>query len=379
VIRYICTTYVHWIVVFISLMLTSCGSALVSLTPSTIATESPPPLPTMELDASASKIAEILNSLTAKEEFTGSVLVARNGEILLSQGYGWADRDNQVANTPQTKYRLGSVTKQFTAMAALILQTQGRLNVQEPICLYLQECPDSWKAITIHHLLSHNSGIPDLTEFTDFKTFKATPTTPEQTIARFKDRPLDFQPGERWSYTNSGYILLGYIIEQVSGQSYEMFLQQNIFDPLQMMDTGYDHNDDSLAKGYTGVGSNWESPDEIDMTLPYAAGALYSTVEDLYRWDQALYSEHLVSQAALDLMFAPHAKMAMHGMGYGYGWFVGQMNNHQAVGHGGGIDGFITEIRRYLDDKVTIIILSNRQTTNVPQITDQISSVVFEK
>jgi CubicO group peptidase (beta-lactamase class C family) len=158
-----------------------------------------------------------------------------------------------------------------------------------------------------------------------------------------------------------------------------MFLQQNIFDPLQMTSTGYDHNDGSLATGYTGVSSHWETPDDIDMTLPYAAGGLYSTVEDLYRWDQALYTEQLVSQEFLDQMFTPHAKMTMNGLGYGYGWFVGRMNQHPAVSHGGGIDGFITEIRRYIDDKVTIIILSNRQTTNVPQIADQIGSVMFEK
>jgi CubicO group peptidase (beta-lactamase class C family) len=373
------TFYVRLKMLLISLMLAACGNLSVSVTPAAIATESFPSTSTPRLKETTSRIDKLLTLHTDRETFIGAVLVARNGEILLSQGYGWADRDNHIANTPQTRYRLGSITKQFTAMAILILQTQGKLNVQEPICTYIAECPDSWQDITIHHLLSHTSGITDLTEFPDFDTFKASPSTPEQTIALFKDRALDFEPGERWSYSNSGYILLGYIIEQVSGQSYELFLQKNIFDPLQMTDTGYDHNDSSLATGYTGIGSHWEKPEYIDMTLPYAAGGLYSTVEDLYRWDQALYTEQLVSQASLDLMFTSHAKMTMNGLGYGYGWFVGKMNNHQAISHGGGIDGFITEIRRYLDDKVTIIILSNRQTTNVPQIADEIASVVFEK
>ena len=372
------TAYVHLSVLLVSLMLMGCGNSSVSVTPSAIVTEVPPPSPTVAADA-ASKIDKILTVHTERETFTGAVLVARNSEILLSQGYGWADRENQIPNTPQTKYRLGSITKQFTAMAILILQSREQLNVQERICRYLPECPDSWQEITIHHLLSHTSGIPDLTEFPDFDTFKARPSPPEQTIALFRDKPLDFQPGEKWSYSNSGYILLGYIIEQASGQSYEMFLQQNIFDPLQMTNTSYDHNDGSLATGYTGVSSHWEEPDYIDMTLPYAAGGLYSTVEDLYCWDQALYTEQLVSQESLDLMFTPHAKIAAFGLGYGYGWFVGQMNQHQAVSHGGGIDGFITEIRRYIDDKVTIIILSNRETTNVPQIADQIASIAFGK
>jgi CubicO group peptidase (beta-lactamase class C family) len=298
---------------------------------------------------------------------------------VLSQGYGWADRDSQVPNTSQTKYRLGSVTKQFTAVAILILQAQGKLDVQDRICSHLSECPDSWHEITIHHLLTHTSGIPNLTEFPDYKTFKSAPTTPEQTIARFQDRPLDFEPGKRWSYSNSGYVLLGFLIEQVSGQSYEVFLQQNIFDLLHMKSTGYDHNDGSLATGYTGVNSHWEKPAYIDMTLPYAAGGLYSTVEDLYLWDQALYTEQVVSQESLDLMFTPHAEMAMNGLGYGYGWFVGELNSRQAVSHGGGIDGFVTEMRRYIDDEVTIIILSNRQTTNVPQIVDKIAWIAFEK
>jgi CubicO group peptidase (beta-lactamase class C family) len=380
VIRFIRTTYIHLSVVLSSLMLAACGGLAVSVTPSAIATENPVPSPTLASEDPTSKIDKLLNVHTEGETFTGAVLVARNGKILLSRGYGWADRDNQIANTPQTKYRLGSVTKQFTAVAILILQTQGKLDVQDPICSHIPECPDSWQEITIHHLLTHTSGISNLTDFPDFKTFKATPTTPEQTISRFKDKPLDFQPGKRWNYSNSGYLLLGYLIEQVSGQSYEMFLQQNIFDPLQMTNTGYDHDDGSLATGYTGANSHWEKPDYIDMSLPYAAGGLYSTVEDLYRWDQALFDTgQLVSQESLDLMFTPHAKMTMNGLGYGYGWFVGRMNQHRAVSHGGGIDGFVTEIRRYIVDEVTIIILSNRQTTNVPQIADQIASVLFEK
>ena len=378
-IHYICTAYIRLSVVLICLMSTACGRTSVTITSSSIPTESPPPILTLDPKGQSSKIDKILTFQTEEETFTGAVLVARNGEILLSQGYGWADRDNQIPNTPQTKYRLGSVTKQFTAMAVLILQTQGKLDAQQPICPYLPECPDSWQEITIHHLLTHTAGIPNLTDFPDYKTFKATPTTPEQTIARFKDKPLDFQPGKRWSYSNSGYVLLGYVIEQVSGQSYEMFLQQNIFEPLQMANTGYDHNDGSLATGYTGMDSHWEKPDDIDMTLPYAAGGLYSTVEDLYRWDQSLSTQQLVSQETLDLTFTPHAKIAAFGLGYGYGWFVGKMNNHPAVSHGGGIDGFVTEIRRYTDDGITIIILSNRQTTNVPQIADQIASIAFEK
>jgi CubicO group peptidase (beta-lactamase class C family) len=148
-------------------------------------------------------------------------------------------------------------------------------------------------------MTTHTSGIPDFTGFADYETTRAMPSSPLQTIARFKDRRLDFKPGEKWSYSNSGNIVLGYIIEQASGQSYETFLQHTIFAPVQMKNTGYDHNDGSLATGYTGFYDHWEKAEYIDMTIPYAAGGLYSTIEDLYRWDQVLYTEQLMSQELL--------------------------------------------------------------------------------
>ena len=400
--RYSYIDVVRLSLVVLSLMLVGCGGPSASVTQSPTATESPPPSPTLEPEEPASKIDRTLNFLTERESFTGAVLVARNGEVLLSQGYGLADRDKNLPNTPQTKYRLGSITKQFTAMAILMLQAQNKLKVQDPVCRSIPECPALWQDITIHHLLTHTSGIPDFTDFPDYETTKAAPSSPLQTIARFKDRPLDFKPGEKWSYTNSGYIVLGYIIEQASGQSYETFLQQNIFEPVQMKNTGYDPNDGSLATGYTGFYDHWEKADYIDMTISYAAGGLYSTIEDLYRWDQVLYTEQLMSQALLNLMFTPQAKIPDTGLSYGYGWVVGEMNNHQAVGHDGGIkglaaeigrytdnsgngfqgntiEGFAAEIRRYTDDKVTIIILSNRDTTNVETVSAQITQAVWRE
>jgi CubicO group peptidase (beta-lactamase class C family) len=387
--------------VMLSLLLAGCGGLSVSVTQSPTAAESPPLSPTPEPEDPASKIDKTLNFLTERESFTGAVLVARNGEVLLSQGYGLADRDKNFPNTPHTKYRLGSITKQFTAMAILMLQAQNKLKLQDPVCRYIPECPAMWPDITIHHLLTHTSGISDFMDFPDYETTKATPTSPLQTIARFKDRPLDFKPGEKWSYSNSGYILLGYVIEQASGQSYETVLRQNIFEPLQMKNTGYDHNDGSLATGYTGFYDHWEKADYIDMTIPYAAGGLYSTLEDLYRWDRALYTEQLIPHDLLNLMFTSQARTPISSLSYGYGWFVGEMNNHQVVSHGDGIlnsaaesrsytsnsgngakgnndiEGFATEIRRYTDDKVTIIILSNRDTTNVGTVSNQIAQIIF--
>jgi CubicO group peptidase (beta-lactamase class C family) len=276
------------------------------------------------------------------------------------------------------RFRLGSITKQFTAMAILILQAEGLLDVQEPTCPYIPDCPAAWRGITIHHLLTHTSRIPNFTDLPEHRNIKATPSPPDQTIARIQDKPLNFQPGEQWRYSNSGYIVLGYIIEQVSGQSYETFLKEKIFEPLRMANTGYEHTDSNLAVGYTGFTPRWAKADIIDMSLPYAAGGLYSTVEDLYLWDQALYTKQLVSQELMDLMFSPHAEMESK-WSYGYGWVLGEMNGRPVVGHDGGIYGFATAIMRYPEDRATIIVLSNRETTYVRDITEQIAKIVFEE
>jgi CubicO group peptidase (beta-lactamase class C family) len=271
--------------VALAVLVTSCG-ARSTITPPV--QPSPTPLPAAETSVGiVSQIDTYVNGLVDDGTFSGSVLVAQNGEVVLTEGYGLADREQNRPNTPQTKFRLASITKQFTAMAVLILQEQGKLHVQDPICQYLSLCPAAWEAITIHHLLTHTSGIPSFTSFPDYVTSRATPSSPGQTFGRFKDMPLDFQPGEKWSYSNSGYIVLGLIIEQASGKSYEEFLHHNIFVPLQMNNSGYDHNDGSLAIGYSGGIGQWRTAPYIDMSIPYAAGGLYATVEDMYRWDQA--------------------------------------------------------------------------------------------
>ncbi|MFB8792245.1 MAG: serine hydrolase domain-containing protein [Potamolinea sp.] len=310
-----------------------------------------------------------LSKLTKARLFSGSVLIARNGKVLVRKGYGEADREKHLVNTAQTKFRLGSTTKQFTAMAILILEARGKLNVQDRICTYLADCPTTWQQITIHHLLTHTSGIPDFTSFPDFKITMRSPSSPTETIARFKDKPLAFQPGEKFSYSNSGYVVLGAIIEQASGKRYEAFLQENIFVPLQMVDSGYDHNNGDLAVGYR---NQTNLADFIDMSIPYAAGGLYSTVEDLYRWDQALYTDKLIPKNLRDKMFTPFG-----GFGYGYGWGIGKEGDRPVVSHIGGIQGFSSSIARYPNDKVVIIVLGNREDGNSGDIGVQLAKIVF--
>lgn len=310
-----------------------------------------------------------LSKLTKARLFSGSVLIARNGKVLVRKGYGKADRKKHVMNTAQTKFRIGSMTKQFTAMAILILQAQGKLNVQDRICTYLGDCPTTWQKITLHHLLTHTSGIPDFAGFPDFKITMRSPSSPTQTIARFKDKPLAFQPGEKFSYSNSGYVVLGAIIEQVSGKRYEAFLQENIFVPLQMVNSGYNHNKRDLAVGYR---DQTNVADFIDMSIPYAAGSLYSTVEDLYRWDQALYTDKLIPKSLRDKMFT-----SFGGFGYGYGWGIGKEGDRPVVSHIGGIQGFSSSIARYPNDKVVILVLGNREDINSGDIGVQLAKIVF--
>lgn len=304
----------------------------------------------------APKFDEYLNALVEQGRFTGSVLVARDGKVVFNKGYGFANVEFDAPNAPETRFRLGSITKQFTAAAVLLLQERGKLNVQDPICKYMDNCPAAWSEVTIHHLLSHTGGIPSFTSFPDYLPKMMMPVTVQEMIARFKDKPLDFKPGEKWNYSNSGYYLLGYVIEKAAGESYESFLQKNVLDPLKMASTGYDHHDSILkrrATGYSLTKGKKVNSAYIDMTQPYAAGALYSTVGDLFLWNEALYSGKLISAKSLEAMITPVKN------NYGYGLGVDAKPNRKIISHGGGINGFSTYIARFLDEKVTVVVLRN--------------------
>ena len=179
-----------------------------------------------------SRMDQVVQSYVSDKKFMGSVLVARGAEVLLSKGYGSANLEWNVPNSPTTKFRLGSVTKQFTAASILLLEEHGKLKTDDPVKKFMPDAPAAWDKITIFHLLTHTSGIPSFTSFPDYASQEPFATTPEKLVARFRDKPLDFQPGEKWSYSNSGYVLLGYLLEKVSGESYEKFVQENIFGPL---------------------------------------------------------------------------------------------------------------------------------------------------
>jgi len=321
----------------------------------------------------AARLDAYLQASHELERFSGSVLVARGGRIVLRQGYGLANYELGVPNTPETKFRLGSITKQFTAMIVLQLEARGLLKVTDTVAAFFPDYPQGDR-ITIHHLLTHTAGIPNLTDFPDYAATMALPTTPAESLARFKDLPLAFEPGERFSYSNSGYILLGAIIEKVSGRPYEECLRENILIPLGMNDTGYDHAATVLkgrASGYDFADDRMVNAPYIDMSVPFAAGALYSTVDDLYKWDRALSTDRLVPRAVLDRIFTPFKD------GYAYGWLVGSSAGRRNIRHGGGINGFSTDISRFPDDDACIIVLNNFNTGFISEISDALAAGLF--
>ncbi len=325
-------------------------------------------------NAKAQKIQQYMLAANKLQGFSGSILVARNGEVLSSGGYGMANAEWNNPNRPSTKFRIGSLTKQFTAMAVMILQEHKALSVTDPICKYVRNCPASWRAISIHELLTHTSGIPDYTEFPKYEETQALPTSVGGLIDRFCTLPLRFTPGDKFEYTNSGYVLLGAIIEKAAGKPYPQFLQEAIFRPLGMHNTGYDNNRLVLAErasGYTKDGSEIKNATYIDMSVPFAAGGLYSTVGDLLLWDQALYTERLMSHQSLEAMFTPYMDMV------GYGWAVSPLFNRKMFHHNGSIDGFVSNIARFPADKVLIVVLSNFEQAPVDVITKDLAAIVF--
>ncbi|MEL6593113.1 MAG: serine hydrolase domain-containing protein, partial [Bacteroidota bacterium] len=241
-------------------------------------------------------------------QFNGSVLVAQKGKIVYEDAFGYANFEWDVPNTIDTRFRLASVSKQFTAMLIMQLVAEGKLALNEPISTYLPDYPKAQAdKVRLHHLLTHSSGIPNFTSFPAYRKMMRQPISVEALVATFADSALEFTPGERFAYSNSGYALLGYIIEQVGGQSYEEAMQQRIFEPLGMKNSGYAHNQPIIKKRASGYNQNagqFTNANHIEMTVPYAAGGLYSTVGDLQLWDQALYGEKLLPAKYRDMMFA---------------------------------------------------------------------------
>ncbi len=318
-----------------------------------------------------------LQAMTQANKFCGAVLVAQEDQVLFSGGYGIADREHDAPNTPQTKFRLGSITKQFTSVAILMLEEQGKLSVQDPISRYLPYSPEHWKDITVHHLLNHTSGLGNLADIPGIQETKARlPLSVREIIETFREIPLEFRTGTAYRYSNSGYIVLGDIIERVSGLSYEEFLQAHIFGPLEMADSGYDHHQTILknrATGYRKQNGELVRADYLDMSFPFSAGALYSTVEDLYRWGQALDAGRLISSEAYTRMTTLTPLLTTHG----YGLLMGSLHHRRTIGHAGGVNGFRANFVRFPDEHACVIVLCNSEEAEFVTVTKALAAILF--
>ena len=322
------------------------------------------------------RLDQVAGSYTPDNAFMGAVLVVEGDRVLLDKGYGMASLEWGVANVPEAKFRLGSLTKQFTAALVLLLQQDGKLKISDPVTAYLPDAPKSWEKVTLAQLLGHTSGIPSFTDLKEFPVWSMSPRTAAEELAFFSDKPLEFEPGARFHYSNSNYEVLGNVIEKVSGKKYGDLLRERIFDPLGMKDSGLDTDELVLprrAEGYMpGKGGLVVARSE-SMTVPWAAGSIYSTTGDLLKWQQGLFGGKLLSDDSLKAMTTP-------GKGdYGLGVMAANKYGLKIVQHGGGIEGFNTNLMYVPDRRIAIIVLGNVNGSAPPVMSNQLLDVVLGK
>ena len=286
--------------------------------------------------------------------------IVRNGKPAKIAGYGLANLEWRTPVTPQTVFEVGSITKQFTAAAILLLAQEGKLAVDDRISRYLKDVPESWRNITLRHLLTHTSGIKNYTALDGFELTRHL--TQAQFIRKMGGYPLDFAPGEKWSYCNSGFNLLGFVIENVSGEDYWQFMQQRIFGPLGMSSTT--HRDPRgiirlRASGYETDGGGHYVNRDYDLTDVFSAGAIVSTVEDLAKWNAALDAQQLLTEASRQAMWTPVRLNNGSTHDYGFGWFLNPLNGRQNIGHSGSTSGFSASLQRFPKDGLAVIVLTN--------------------
>jgi len=326
----------------------------------------------------AEKMDELISKYYEYGQFNGTVLVAEKGEVIFKKGYGFANMEWNIPNTPDVKFRLGSVTKQFTSTLIMQLAEKDKVSLEAKMTDYLPYYrKDTGDKVTVHHLLTHTSGIPSYTGLPRFfEDISRAPYQPKEFVEKYCSGDFEFEPGTRYKYNNSGYFLLGAIIEEVTDKTYEDVLKERIFEPLGMKDTGYDHHNTILTKraaAYQKAGAGYENAPYLDMSQPYAAGSLYSTVDDLSIWDRALYTEKLLSNEYKEKMFTPFLA------NYAYGWIKSKTPYGQALMHGGGINGFNTIIVRLVDDRHLIVLLNNTGGAPLSPISRGITAILYDK
>lgn len=326
------------------------------------------------------KIDELMQKYNSLNQFNGAVLVAEDGKIILSKGYGMRDFENKVPNNNLTKFRLASVTKQFTAMLIMQLVEKGKIDLNGKLTDYLPYYrKDVGDKITISQILSHTSGLANYTDNRKFMTEESgNKVTPKEFVLKYCSEDLIFEPGTKWAYSNSGYFILGLIIEEITGKSYEDNLQENILSPVGMVNSGYEHSDktyENMSKGYVTSFGEYKPARFLEMSIPYSAGSMYSTVEDMFLWDRALYTDKLLGNELKEKMFTPVLN------NYGYGW---QIIEHavgekklKVITHSGGIFGFNSLETRLVDENKFIMVLNNFEGGNLNQLTIGIVNILY--
>jgi len=313
-------------------------------------------------DPLAAKIDAVMSAVYKPGQPGAAIIVQKDGRTIIRKGYGMADLELGVPVAPDMVFRLGSITKQFTAVSILSLAQEGKLNLQDEITKFLPDYPTQGKRITVEHLLTHTSGIQSYTDMPEWLPLWRKDMTPKELVDLFKDKPMQFEPGRSWSYNNSGFVLLGAIIEKVSGKTYEQFVDERIFKPLGMSSSYYGSTERIIPRripGYEEGESGFVNASYLSMTQPYAAGSLLSTVDDLARWSEAVFAGKVVGKAWLDKALTPFKLVNGESTGYGYGWFVAEVGGHRSIEHGGGINGFTTYEMTFPDDHLFIAILTN--------------------
>jgi CubicO group peptidase (beta-lactamase class C family) len=328
------------------------------------------------MEAVKVRLDQVASSYTAGNAFMGSVLVASGNDILLNRGYGMADLEWGAPDSPDVKFRLGSLTKQFTAALVLLLQEDGKLRIDDPIGKYLPSVPKSWETITLAELLRHTSGIPDFTHDKNFGTWSQSPHSVEEKLAFFRDQPLHFEPGSNFEYSNSNYEVLGAVIEKVVGEPYGELLRKRIFMPLSMKDSGLDTDQLILpkrAQGYMVAQEGLVRARSESMSVPWAAGSIYSTTGDLLRWERGLFNGKILSETSLNAMMTP-------GKGnYGLGVYVSSRSGLKVITHSGAIEGFNTFLSSVPERQITIVVLSNVNGTAPDKMGRQLLDVALGK
>lgn len=326
----------------------------------------------------AAQIDQLLKKYNEYNQFHGSVLVADNGGVIYKKGFGLANVEWNIANRPDTKFRIGSVTKQFTAALILQLVEEGKLKLDGKLTDYLPDYrKDTGDKVTIHQLLNHTSGIPSYTNPAWFQNDSRDPYKVDDFVEKFASGDLEFEPGSKFRYNNSAYFILGAIIEKVTGKTYAAVLKARILDPVGMKDSGYDVSSEIIerrAAGYEITPDGHVNADYLDMSLPYAGGSMYSTVEDLFKWDQALYGDKILSVRSKELMFTPGLE------NFGYGFIIDERpigtteKKTKVIHHDGGINGFNSLFTRFPERKAVVILLDN---VSLGRYHDSITNAIY--